>query len=216
MTHRELERLVTIGEGQHLEFKRQVPKPQRLAKEVIAFANSGGGHLLLGVDDDGSIVGVRDADEELFSLQEALGNYCEPALSVALERVAISRRRDVIVVKVKSSDTRPHYLVHRGNPSKRRVAYVRVRDKSVEASRESVRLMRENPSDGVLFEFGEKEHTLMRYLEAYGRITVDQFARVANISRKKASHTLVLLTRAEILMLHPTERQDYFTVAERV
>ena len=52
MTHRQLERLVAVGEGQHLEFKRQVPRPQRLAKEVIAFANSGGGHLLLGVDDD--------------------------------------------------------------------------------------------------------------------------------------------------------------------
>ncbi len=215
MTHRELERLVAVGEGQHLEFKRQVPKPQRLAKEVIAFANSGGGHLLLGVDDDGSIVGVRDADEELYSLQEALNNFCDPPVTVSLERVAISRRRDVIVVLVKSSDRKPHYLAHRGHAVKRRVAYVRVKDKSVEASREAVRLMKEHPSGDVLFEFGEKEHALMRYLEAYGRITVDQFARLANIPRKTASHTLVLLTRADILMLHPTERQDYFTVAER-
>jgi predicted HTH transcriptional regulator len=216
MTHRELERLVALGEGQHLEFKRKVPRPQRLAKEVIAFANGGGGHLLLGVDDDGSIVGVRDADEELYSLQEALNTHCDPPVSIALERVAISRRRDVIVVLVKSSDRKPHYVVHRGSAANRKVAYVRVKDKSVEASREAVRLMKEHPTDNVLFEFGEKEHALMRYLEAYGRITVDQFARLANISRKTASHTLVLLTRPDILRLHPTERQDYFTVAERV
>lgn len=215
MTHRQLERLVAVGEGQHLEFKRRVPRPQRLAKEVIAFANSGGGHLLLGVDDDGSIVGVRDADEELYSLQEALGNYSDPEVAVALERVAISRRRDVIVVLVKSSDRKPHYLVQPGQTSKRRTAYVRVKDKSVEASREAIRLMKEHPTEDVLFEFGDKEHALMRYLEAYGRITVDQFARLVNIPRKTASNTLVLLTRADILMLHPTDRQDYFTVAER-
>jgi len=215
MTHRQLERLVAIGEGQHLEFKRQVPKPHRLAKEVIAFANSGGGRLLLGVDDDGTIVGVRDADEELFSLQEALTDFCFPVVFVKLERVPISRRRDVIVVLVKSSTMKPHYLIHSDQPTKRRAAYVRVGDKSVEASREAVNLMKRRPSEDVLFEFGEKEHTLMRYLEAYGRITVDQFARVANISRQTASQTLVLLTRAEILVLHPTERQDYFTVAKR-
>ncbi len=215
MTHRQLERLVSIGESQHLEFKRKVPKPQRLAKEVIAFANSGGGNLLLGVDDDGSIVGVRDADEELYSLQDALDHYCSPPLPVRLERIAISRRRDVIVVRVSASKERPHYLVSPSHPARRKVAYVRVKDKSIAASREAVRLMREAPTDGVLFEFGDKEHTLMRYLEAYGRITVDQFARIANIPRKTASHTLVLLTRAEVLILHPTDRQDYFTVAKR-
>lgn len=214
MTQKELERLVAIGEGQHLEFKKQVPKPQRLAKEVIAFANSAGGHLLLGVDDDGSISGVRDADEEIYSLQVALELHCRPKVDVRLERVPISRRRDVIVVWVGSSQSKPHYLVQRG-PGRREIPYLRVKDKSIEASKEAVVLMRNNRHQDVLFEFGDKEHALMRYLESYGRITVEQFAKVANISRKSASKTLVLLTRAEILMLHPSESQDYFTVAKR-
>ncbi len=215
MTYNELVRLVGIGEGQHLEFKRRVPQPDRLAKEVIAFANSSGGHLLLGVDDSGSILGVRDADEETYSLRNALDAHCQPHVSVTLERVPISRRRDVIVVWVPSSESKPHFLVPDGEGG-RKTPYVRVRDKSLEASKEAVRLMREkSKTQDVLFEFGEKEHKLMRYLEAYGRITVEQFARLANISRKTASRTLVLLTKADILMLHPTERQDYFTAAER-
>ena len=67
MTLEEIKRLVARGEGRHLEFKRRVPEPERVAKEVVAFANSGGGRLLLGVDDDGTIVGVRDSEEEEFS-----------------------------------------------------------------------------------------------------------------------------------------------------
>ena len=215
MTQQELQRLVAIGEGQHLEFKRRVPQAGRLAKEVIAFANGAGGHLLLGVDDNGDILGVRDADEEIYSLREALDNYCVPRVEVHLERIPISRRRDVISVWVRSSDRKPHYLSEPGSSTK--TAYLRVQDKSVVASREAVRLMKDRTrTEDVLFEFGDKEHTLMRYLEAYGRITVEQFARVANISRRSASRTLVLLTRAQILMLHPTDSQDYFTVAERI
>jgi predicted HTH transcriptional regulator len=64
MTLRELSQLTGLGEGQHLEFKKRVPGPERIAKEMIAFANTGGGRLLLGVDDDGSVVGVKDAAEE--------------------------------------------------------------------------------------------------------------------------------------------------------
>ena len=57
MTFRELSQLVTLGEGQHLEFKKRVPAPERITKEVIAFANTGGGRLLLGIDDDGTVLG---------------------------------------------------------------------------------------------------------------------------------------------------------------
>lgn len=66
MTLDHLRRLVARGEGQTIEFKRRVPSPDRLAKEVIAFANSSGGQLLLGVTDDGRIVGVKDSEEEEF------------------------------------------------------------------------------------------------------------------------------------------------------
>ena len=53
---RDLQRLVALGEGLTIEFKRRVPRPARIAKEVIALANAQGGKLLLGVDDDGTIV----------------------------------------------------------------------------------------------------------------------------------------------------------------
>lgn len=211
MTLQELNQLASLGEGLNLEFKRKVPQPERIAKEVIAFANTRGGRLLLGVDDDGSVVGVRDAEEEEFALVHALDAHCDPPVPIEAEHVPVSSRRYVIVVHVPESDAKPHYLVNGGET---RVAYVRVGDQSVEASREHVRLMRDDPSAGkVTFVFGEKELMLMRYLETYGRITVSQFARLAGIPRKRASQTLVLLTRANILRLHPDPKHDFFTLA---
>lgn len=210
MTLQEVNQLASLGEGSHLEFKRKVPRPERIAKEIIAFANTRGGRLLLGVDDDGTVVGVRDAEEEAFALEHALNAHCDPPVAFETEHVVVSNRRFVIVVHVPESDTKPHFLVNGGEP---RVAYVRVDDKSVEASREGIRLMRNGGAAKVTFKFGDKELMLMRYLEEYGRITVRQFASLANLPRRRASQTLVLLTRANILRLHADPKQDYFTLA---
>jgi hypothetical protein len=208
----DVRRLAAIGEGQFLEFKRRVPEGRRLAKEIVAFANSGGGNLLVGVSDAGEVVGLRDAHEELFALSGALETHCYPAVSYALERVEVTSKREVIVIKVRESDGKPHFVIEPDDPL-HRTAYVRVRDMSIEASREARRLMRTGTDSNVKFEFGDKELLLMRYLEEYQRITVEQFAQLASIPSKRASHTLVLLTRAELLEIHPDLGGDYFTLA---
>lgn len=216
MTLSDLKRYVSFGEGQHVEFKRRMPRPERIAKEVIAFANAGGGRLFLGVSDDGEVVGLRDVVEEEFALIRALEAHIDPHVEVSLLRVPLTPRREVLVVEVPASGDRPHFLVATpaGDGAPDRVAYVRVGASSVEASREAVRLMRfrREPTD-VRFEFGEKERKLMRYLDRHEQITVDAFARLAGIPRRRASQTLVLLAKANILTLHPTESDDYFTLA---
>jgi DNA-binding transcriptional ArsR family regulator len=83
----------------------------------------------------------------------------------------------------------------------------------VEASPETVQELREQESQsGVTFEFGETESLLMRYLDDYGRISVSQLAQLADISPERASQTLLRLTEADLLHLHPDEDGDYFTL----
>lgn len=211
-----LKRLAALGEGPRLEFKNRVPRPDRIAREIIAFANTEGGTVLLGVDDDGSVIGLRDADEELFALDAALdGGHIEPPVEVRVERVAISRKREVVVVEVPPSDARPHYLRPGGDPAQRRVAFVRVADASVEASRAAVDLMKaEGRGDAVHFTFGDAEKRLLEYLDRYERITVREYGRLARVPPWRASRTLVALTRAGIVRLHAQPGgDDYFTAA---
>lgn len=212
MTFQELKQLAALGEGPSLEFKRKVPRPQRIAKEIIALANTDGGRILLGVDDDGTLTGVDDASEEEFMLRHAVKNHCWPEVTYETDRVVIAPRRDVIVVSVPESNEKPHKLIANGTEG---AAYVRVNEMSVEASPESVELMRNGQAedDGVTVQFGEKESLLMRYLNDYGRITVEQFAQLANISSGRASETLISMTKANVLRLHADRKEDYFTLA---
>ncbi len=213
MNLHELTQIVSLGETAFIEFKRKAPQPERIAKEVLAFANTKGGRLLLGVDDDGTIVGVRDAEEEEFSLRNALSTHTDPPVTFSVDRIPITDKRDVIMVSVPESDRKPHYL-RSGDNDRKRSVYVRVEASSIEASREAVRLMRlEKKPDNVLFELGEKELLLLRYLDEYGRITVEQFATLAHTRRDRASQTMVILARAGIIRLHTDPRGDYFTLA---
>jgi predicted HTH transcriptional regulator len=212
MTLQELTQLASLGEGHNLEFKRRVPQPERIVKELTAFANTHGGRLLLGVDDDGTIRGVRDAEEEEFALRRALAQHCVPPIQYSTVRVSVTNKREVIVVRIPESADKPHFVVN-GDPNGR-TAYVRVDDKSIEASREAIVLMREkSATNGVTFEFGDKELMLMRYLDQYGRITVQQFAMLAHVSERQASRVLVQLVMANVLRLHADPKQDYFTLA---
>ncbi len=211
MNARDLSRLAAMGEGLTLEFKRKVPRAARLAKEVIALANTAGGYVLIGVDDDGTVMGVRDSFEEQYALAEAVNSHISPAVELEIERVEVARRREALVVRVPLSDRRPHYLVEDASV-RPGVAYVRVDSMSMEASPEAVALMR-GEGASVSFTFGEDEQRLMRYLETYGRITVRQFATLSNRDQETASTALVTLTRAQVLHHHVGPGEDYFSMA---
>jgi predicted HTH transcriptional regulator len=207
-----LEQLVDLGEGISLEFKRRVPRPERIAKEILAFANTNGGRILLGVSDDGTIEGFQNVSEQTFLLRQATESHCSPPVEYNTERIVVGERQDVIVVTVPESVEKPHSLVSEAVNGEGRV-YVRVEERSVEASDETVqRLRNQRPGERVTFEFGETESLLMRYLDDYGRITVPQLAQLADISPENASQTLLRLARADLLHLHESEDGDYFTL----
>jgi ATP-dependent DNA helicase RecG len=63
-THTELLEIINNGENSGVEFKRDVLQNHDLAKELVAFSNLSGGMVLLGVDDDGTIIGLTRADLE--------------------------------------------------------------------------------------------------------------------------------------------------------
>ena len=221
MTPDDLRRLAAMGEGRHLEFKNRVPRPDRIAREVIALANTDGGKVLVGVDDDGTVLGVKDAQEEFFALQAALADRIVPPVALDFEPVRVSRTREVLVVHVPASPDRPHVLRPDRRPDGTRPkqrAFVRVADQSVEASREAVDLMKaETRGDAVTFTFGDAERQLLDYLARHETITVRAYARMHKMPPWKASKALVMLTRAGILALHPREGgEDVFTAGDSV
>ncbi len=217
----ELFELIDSGEGADVEFKRQFSSPEKIAKEMIAFANTRGGYLLFGVDDDGSVVGVRSEKSELDEVMHAAHFLCDPPLKIVAEYVHAGGGRDIVLIRVPESADKPHVLIEFDSSGRRvkaapKIGYVRVDDKSMQASKETLGVMRGNHPDAppLQISFGYNERALMKYLEKYQRITVNEFADYVNISRRRASKILVDFVRAGTIFLHTQEKADYYTLAK--
>ena len=211
MNIHDLKLLITDGEGFELEFKRKVSSPLKIAKTISSFANTSGGMVLFGVDDDGSIVGVESEKTELDMIVEAAEFYCELPVSFSIKIVPYNHR-DVIVVTVEESDRKPHYVKDENNEVN---VYIRVNDNSVLASKEVIKVLRDERPDKapLTLSIGQNEKRLFEYLETHNRISVDEYSEFVNISIRRASRILTTLVRAGVIRIHTLEKTDYFTLA---
>lgn len=208
----ELNKLIEDGESSTLEFKRKFSSPEKIAKEMIAFANSKGGTILFGIDDDRSIVGVESEKGEMELIDTAARFFCEPEINYDYEIVSI-KKSDVVVVNIPESKNKPHKLLSDNNDDEVKV-YIRYNDKSVLASRETINILKGSnvKSHPVKITFGEIEKSLLKYLEDNDRITVKGFKKLANISERRASRILVNLVRTEVLRHHRVDNNEFFTM----
>lgn len=208
----ELYSLIEDGENSTVEFKRKFSSPEKIAKEMIAFANSKGGKILFGVDDDRTIVGVESEKGEMELIDTAARFYCEPEVLYEYEIISI-KKKDVVVVHIPESKNKPHKIISDDTPDETKV-YIRYNDKSVHASRETINILKgANPkSHPVKVNFGQIEKSLMKYLEENEKITVKGFKKLANISERRASRILVTLVRAQIIRHHRIDNNEFFTM----
>jgi predicted HTH transcriptional regulator len=182
---------------------------------LMSFANTKGGIVLFGVDDDRTIVGVSSEKEEIEMIQLAANLYCDPPLQPIIDTVPY-KGKDVVVVTIEESEQKPHYLnVDGGEKPGGTQVFIRVNDKTVEASKEVVHIIQaENPDAPPLrIVIGEPEHRLFEFLDEQERITVKQFSNLVNISHRRASRSLIQLVRAGVLRIHTHDKEDYFTRA---
>ncbi len=216
MNYRDIDVLLEEGEGFQLEFKRKVSSPEKIARTIIGFANTRGGTIIFGVDDDKAIVGVESEKTETEMIKSAGSYYSDPPIDPAIEIVSY-KGKDLIVVTVDESRSKPHALTAEtgANGDGETKVFIRVNDKTVIASKEVERILRAEHPDAppLRIEIGDQERRLFEYLEKSERITVKEFAKMVNVSDRRASRMLTKLVRAGVLRIHTTEKQDFYTLA---
>lgn len=211
MTLQEVKSLAAKGEGLRIEFKKKAAYPEKIVREVIALANTEGGDLLIGVDDDGTVSGQRFIEEEIFVMEKAIRELIFPALIFEVYTIKLTEKKGVAVFRIPLSQDRPHYL----KVGDKKQSFIRVADRSVQASREVWEVLKKSriPKD-IVFTYGKKEEVLMKGLSEKGKITLKEYSKLAGIPFFLASKTLVRLVAANVLTIHPQETEDFFTIKE--
>lgn len=205
-----LKRQIFEGEGVTLDFKKTITSCEKIARTMVAFANNKGGRLLIGVADDGTIKGVKNEDEERYMITRAATLYARPALEPVFEEVYADDKL-VVIVDIPESDMKPHSALAEDG---KWWVYVRVKDKSVLASKIVVDVLKRSSGEtGVLIEYSANEKSLLQYLEKTERITVKEYSDLIKVSRRAAQRILVNMILSGVIKVHTTEKEEYYTAA---
>lgn len=129
---------MTFIENENTELKRELTK--EIKKEIIAFANSGGGTIYIGIDDNGKIVGVKDVKSDVETLSGMIREGIKSDLTlytkIVMEKID---DKDIIAIKVMDAPNKPYYLAEKGLKSTG--VYLRYGNTSIPASEENIKKM---------------------------------------------------------------------------
>lgn len=205
-----IQNLIEEGEHEHQDFKFQISDAKKIARSISAFANNDGGHLLVGVKDNGKIAGVR-SDEEIFMIEQAAEMYCRPPQKVECNVYRVEGK-SVLKVDISRSDVLP---VKAPDESGKWKAYYRVADENIVASTLHVKIWKHRQSDSsTVFSLTEKEQLLMDFVRANGKITLEEYMRLAHIAKKTAEISVVNMCCMEALSLNYSDGKCLITLPE--
>ncbi len=189
-------------ESEHIEYKTQMVDD--VYKEVIAFANTDGGIIYIGIDDKGKLTGIDNVDDTYTRLTNGIRDAIQPDVTMFVRYVLQENR--VIRIEVGEGSYKPYYLKSKG--MKPNGVYVRQGASSVQASPDQIRKMIKE-SDGDIFEemravtqelsFNDAERIFARYKVDFSEekyialglrnIHDDQYTNLALILSDQCQHT---------------------------
>lgn len=189
-------------ESERIEYKSQMIDD--IYKEVIAFANTNGGVIYIGIDDKGKLIGIDNVDETYTRLTNGIRDAIAPDVTLFVRYILQNNK--VIQIEVGEGSYKPYYLKSKG--MKPNGVYVRQGASSVQASPDQIRRMIKD-SDGDVFEemrtatqelsFEEAERAFKRYKVDFSEekyialglrnIHDDQYTNLAMILSDQCQHT---------------------------
>jgi predicted HTH transcriptional regulator len=201
--------LIAKGESDTLDFKKTISSASKIAKTISAFANHKGGRLLIGVNDNGRIAGVKTEDEE-YMIDLAASFFTRPEVAVEITHWEMGDKV-VLEVLIPEGDQKPYYAK---DEQGKWWVHIRVKDQSLLASKVVVDVLkRQQSQQNTLIRYTKHEESLMQYLGKNQRITLKQLCKLLNISRWRAQKMLINLISAGVIRNHTTEKEEFFTLS---
>lgn len=174
-----IHQLVAEGEHTYQDFKFEISDARKIAKSISAFANTGGGRLLVGVKDNGKIAGVR-SEEEIYMIEAAANMYCQPQVEIETKTYQ-AEGKTVLKINIEEANSKPIYALDEENKPK---AYIRIDDENILATPVHLKVWQHAKKErGAFLTFTEKEQNLLDILKEKGSLTLNQCCKLHKSNR---------------------------------
>ena len=203
-----VKKLIEQGENQQLDFKFEISDAAKIARTLVAFANTDGGRLLIGVKDNGVIRGVS-SEEEYFMIENAAQRFCRPEVKFRSKEWVVEGKK-VLEIIVPVSRDYPHRAPdHKGNYR----AYVRVDDENILANGVLMKVWKKRKSHkNIRFEYSEPQQNLLTYLQKNERVTLPEARKITHLSKFRTEQLLSDLILLDVIEMKITETPVLFSL----
>ena len=201
-----------IGEGEHRQqdFKYFINNSKKIALSLVAFANTEGGRLLVGVKDNAKVAGIS-SDEEYYMVESAAKIYSKPPITFTTRQWQ-AEGKTVLGITVAEGENKPYFA---RDENGKWLAYVRINDENVLAHNIQLIVWKKQKSLlGIRFTYSEAEKFLIDFLQENENISLSKFIRRAHISRKKAEEVLSNFVVMEVVMMIASREGTLFILNE--
>ena len=205
-----IQKLASEGEHEHQDFKFEISDARKIARSLSAFANTGGGRLLVGIKDNGKIAGVR-SEEEIYMIEAAATMYCRPTMELET-KTYIAEGRTVLEVCIAEAASKPIYAFDEENKPK---AYIRIKDENILATPVHLKVWQHTKKqEGAFMAFTEKEQHLLDALREKGMLTLNQCCKLCRLKRTTTCNLLADFIRFGLVEFVFQGHKFYFKLNE--
>lgn len=202
-----IHRLIAEGEHQMLDFKFEISDCRKIARSLVAFANTDGGRLLIGVKDNGVISGIR-SEEEKHMIETSAQMYCKPEVKYTVKEWNINGKIVLEVIIPKSEGIKhkapDHYNIYK--------VYIRVKDENIIANNILVKVWkREKDRNNINITFSEEEKLLLKCLNERKKISFDDFSEISQLKKKAAEDILVNFILIGLVKINMSDKTISFS-----
>ncbi len=199
--------MIEEGEHQQQDFKYAVSDSKKIARSLAAFANTDGGRLLLGVKDNGAIVGVK-SDEEFYMIEAAAQLYCRPEVGFSVNEW-VEDGKTVLEIVIPKSHDNLHAAPNKDGFYK---VYTRVADQNLLVNKIYIDAFRKRQRSGLILRVTKPVEFIVQYLSNHDSITFSSLCRKMNLKKDTAHRILSHLVALDIVQIHFTEKTAYYTL----
>lgn len=202
-----IHRLIAEGEHQMLDFKFEISDCRKIARSLVAFANTDGGRLLIGVKDNGVISGIR-SEEEKHMIETSAQMYCKPEVKYTVKEWNINGKI-VLEVIIPKSEGIKHKAPDHDNIYK---VYIRVKDENIIASNILVKVWkREKDRNNINITFSEEEKLLLKCLNERKKLSFEEFLEISQLKKKAAEDILVNFILIGMVKINMSDKSISFS-----
>lgn len=204
MTWEDIVALLDQGEGQAVEFEKNIPSDDDIARDLVAFSNADGGKIIYGLDDKNKhLIGV-DLHGDFEDRIKTLGKEsCSPAINPTVEVVDKAGKK-IVVISVPEGDDKPFRIDE--------ICYIRDGGVSRPAKETEVKELTSPWSGKGL---NRRQIRSMQMITEHGSITNREYREAFNVSHKTAHIEMTMLADEKLVLSEGAGRSTRYILPNK-